>query len=165
VIFHGQGTHQIPDIMVTKHHLAVEYFAPESTPTLSKASGITADEYSSQGAAAEAEAAPMPRVAWLLEPKCSATVQKWSGSNQYPTWNNNKLGNTLNAFSHYVYFASHGQLVIADLQSLSFSPSLSSIFHALLAANARGDDGNTVHTLFDVIFHSPDQFVLQLSSP
>jgi hypothetical protein len=57
-------------------------------------------------------------VPWLLERKRSKHSTKWSGTNVHPSYENNKLGNILTAFAHFVYEYTYGSIVIADIQSM-----------------------------------------------
>ncbi|KAJ6624002.1 hypothetical protein B0H10DRAFT_1785456, partial [Mycena sp. CBHHK59/15] len=75
----------------------------------SKASGFSLDQYKAAG--------DPSIIVWLFEPRCSSKVTHWSGTNEYPAWHQNKLGNTLNAFAHCGYLFSQESTVLADLQS------------------------------------------------
>ncbi len=58
---------------------------------------------------------------WLFERLRTRESQKWSGTNMHPSHNNNKLGNIMNAFAHFVYEASQNTVVLADIQSMFLS--------------------------------------------
>ncbi|KAJ6560678.1 hypothetical protein B0H10DRAFT_1845638, partial [Mycena sp. CBHHK59/15] len=96
-------------IQITDFRLAIELVQDDASP--SKASGFSIDEY--QGASNPGI------IVWLFEPRRSSKVQHWSGTNVYPPWHQNKLGSTLNAFTHYAYLFSQESTVFADLQSTS----------------------------------------------
>jgi hypothetical protein len=52
---------------------------------------------------------------WLVEPRRTKSVQKFSGTMIHPH-RNDKLGKTLCAFTHFVYEFSGQELVLADIQ-------------------------------------------------
>lgn len=56
---------------------------------------------------------------WLVEPQRTTSVVKFGGTLVHPT-RRDKLGITLSAFAHYVYGASHEELVLADIQGMLF---------------------------------------------
>ena len=56
---------------------------------------------------------------WLVDPQCTTLVEKFSGTLVHPTCHD-KLGITLSAFAHYAYEASHEELVLADIQGMTF---------------------------------------------
>ncbi|KAF8914470.1 kinase-like domain-containing protein, partial [Mucidula mucida] len=58
---------------------------------------------------------------WLFERLRTRESQKWSGTNMHPSHNNNKLGNIMNAFAHFVYEASQNTVVLADIQTSTFN--------------------------------------------
>ncbi|KAF7325457.1 Kinase-like protein [Mycena kentingensis (nom. inval.)] len=93
------------DISVTEYRIAVE--VPQRDRGPSRASGYTE---------AELDSASEP-VMWLVEPFRHNRSEKWSGTNEHPLHDNSKLGNTLNTLAHYIYWASSGSMVIADIQS------------------------------------------------
>ncbi|KAF8919410.1 hypothetical protein CPB85DRAFT_1212768, partial [Mucidula mucida] len=49
---------------------------------------------------------------WLFVRLRTRESQKWSGTNVHPLHNNNKLGNIMNAFAHFVYEASQNTIVL-----------------------------------------------------
>ncbi|KAJ7198176.1 hypothetical protein GGX14DRAFT_374497 [Mycena pura] len=53
---------------------------------------------------------------WLMEPFRLGRPEKWSGTNEHPNHSQNKLGNVLNVFSHFIYDASYKSVVLADIQ-------------------------------------------------
>ncbi|KAJ6540056.1 hypothetical protein DFH09DRAFT_874524, partial [Mycena vulgaris] len=67
-------------------------------------------------------------------------VKRWSGTNEYPSWPNNKLGSKLNAFTHYAYLFSQESTVFADLQT----------------STVVNENGEGIHVLFDVTTHTLD---------
>ncbi|KAJ7145568.1 kinase-like domain-containing protein, partial [Mycena epipterygia] len=79
-------------------------------------------------------------IVWFFEPRHSSTVSHWSGTNEYPPWHRNKLGSTLNTFTHYAYLLSLESTVLADLQT----------------ATTIDEDGNGIQVLFDVMSHTLD---------
>ncbi|KAJ7900789.1 kinase-like domain-containing protein [Mycena leptocephala] len=79
-------------------------------------------------------------VIWLFEPRRSSEVQHWSGINEYPAWNRNKLGSTLNAFAHCAYLLSLESTVFCDLQT----------------AMAINENGDGIQVLFDIMTHTLD---------
>ena len=60
-------------------------------------------------------------VAWMLEPHRSPSVKKWSGSYQHGSQRTDKIHETMNCFSHFVYEWTKKSIVFADLQSEVFS--------------------------------------------
>ncbi|KAJ7904153.1 kinase-like domain-containing protein, partial [Mycena leptocephala] len=79
-------------------------------------------------------------VIWLFEPRRLSKAKHWSGTNEYLPWYQNKLGSTLNTFTHYAYLLSQETTVLADLQT----------------ATAVKENGEGVQVLFDVITHTLD---------
>ncbi|KAJ6507599.1 hypothetical protein DFH09DRAFT_942908, partial [Mycena vulgaris] len=103
-------------IEVTEFKLGVEVVQDTCGP--SKASGFSLDQYQ-LASSARIESEPNHGIfVWLFEPRRSSTVSHWSGTNEYPPWHRNKLGSTLNAFTHYAYLLSLESTVFADLQSV-----------------------------------------------
>ncbi|KAJ7053015.1 kinase-like domain-containing protein, partial [Mycena amicta] len=93
------------DLCVTECKLMCEIPKADSAPSVP--SGYSA---------ADLAEADCPMV-WLMEPFRPGNTQKSSGTNQHPTHRENKLGNTLNAFAHFVYLHSYKTIVLADIQS------------------------------------------------
>ncbi|KAJ7785384.1 kinase-like domain-containing protein, partial [Mycena olivaceomarginata] len=77
---------------------------------------------------------------WLFELRRTSKVKHWSGTNEYPPWDQNKLGSTLNTFTHYAYLFSLESTVLCDLQT----------------AMAIDENGEDIDTLFDVMTHTLD---------
>ncbi|KAG6836327.1 hypothetical protein H0H93_009077 [Arthromyces matolae] len=76
--------------------------------------------------------------AYLVEPRRSKSVLKFSGTLQHPI-QSSKMGNTLTAFAHYVFEISGKDIVFADIQGSPIS--------------VNGRDGVV---LFDLMSHSND---------
>ena len=55
-------------------------------------------------------------VYWMLEPLRAWSVDKWTGTLQHST-DFSTLGQTVDAFTHYVFHESRAQMVFADMQS------------------------------------------------
>ncbi|KAJ7109627.1 kinase-like domain-containing protein [Mycena crocata] len=114
-------------IHVTDFKLGIELVEDVAGP--SAASGFSLEQY---------QAAHDPGIiVWLFEPRRSSKVKRWSGTNEYPAWNQNKLGSTLNAFSHYAYLFSQESTVLADLQTTAID-----------------EQGQGIEVLFDVMTHT-----------
>ncbi|KAJ7145061.1 kinase-like domain-containing protein [Mycena crocata] len=139
-------------IRVTDFKLAVEV-VPSSGPSV--ASGFSLDQYdaaqlptdtppSTDTPAGSESNSGLTRgpgiVVWLFEPRRSSKVQHWSGTNEYPSWERNKLGSTLNAFTHYAYIVSHESTVFCDLQTQTVVD----------------ENGEGIEVLFDVMTHTLD---------
>ncbi|PPQ75329.1 hypothetical protein CVT25_005119 [Psilocybe cyanescens] len=86
---------------------------------------------------------------WLVEPRRTKSVQKFSGTMIHPH-RNDKLGKTLAAFTHFVYEFSGEELVFADMQGspmtiggrdtlVIFDP----MSHSHEADSGIGDHGNS----------------------
>lgn len=56
---------------------------------------------------------------WLVEPRRTKAVRKFSGTLVHPN-RQDKLGQTLSAFAHFVYESSGNELVFADIQGCFF---------------------------------------------
>ncbi|KAJ7758933.1 kinase-like domain-containing protein, partial [Mycena maculata] len=135
-------------IQVTDFKLGIEVVEDISGPSV--ASGFSLEQY---------EAAFDPSIiVWLFKPRRSSKVKRWSGTNEYPAWEQNKLGNTLNAFSHYVYLFSQESTVLADLQMATAvdenGEGIEVLFvvmtHTLNGASGVGDHGKTgIETFLD----------------
>jgi hypothetical protein len=69
---------------------------------------------------------PSPASVWLVEPKRTTFVVKYSGTLVHPT-RRDKVGIIVTAFAHYIYEASNKELVLADIQGIL--PSLLFIQH------------------------------------
>ncbi|KAJ6626635.1 hypothetical protein B0H10DRAFT_1780807, partial [Mycena sp. CBHHK59/15] len=102
-------------IEVTDFKLGIEVVQDGSGP--SEASGFSMEQYQA-AVQAQADSNSDPGiVVWLFEPRRSSKVKHWSGTNEYPPWHQNKLGSTLNTFSHYAYLFSQESTIFSDLQS------------------------------------------------
>ncbi|KAI0752400.1 hypothetical protein C8Q80DRAFT_1117844 [Daedaleopsis nitida] len=77
----------------------------------SKASGL-AGEWSTLTSAGR----PKPAVVWLLEPRRTKTVKRWSGTLVH-TSQSDKKHSTMGAFVHFTYEWSKHSIMFADLQS------------------------------------------------
>lgn len=55
------------------------------------------------------------KAVWLVEPRRTTSVQKFSGTLAHPNWEDH-LGLTLIAFTHCIYDTSDKELVLADIQ-------------------------------------------------
>ncbi|KAJ7183810.1 kinase-like domain-containing protein [Mycena filopes] len=137
-------------LRVTDFKLAVEVVQP-SGPSV--ASGFSLDQYNAaQLPADDAVTADTPAgnesnsargpglIVWLFEPRRTSKVQRWSGTNEYPSWERKKLGSTLNAFAHYAYIVSHESTVFCDLQTQTVVD----------------ESGEGIEVLFDVMTHTLD---------
>lgn len=82
-----------------------------STP--SPASGVVAAEFTSE-----------TEIIWLVEPKRSTIVERWSGTMEHPNHPDNKIGQTMSAFAHFSWICSKQTMVLVDLQSESYAPDL-----------------------------------------
>ncbi|KAJ7934964.1 hypothetical protein B0H13DRAFT_1591210 [Mycena leptocephala] len=105
-------------IEATEFKLGIEVVRDGSGP--SAASGFSLEQYQ---AAVEAQADPSSDpgiVIWLFEPRRSSKVKHWSGTSEYVPWHQNKLGSTLNTFSHWAYLFSQESTVFSDLQSMLY---------------------------------------------
>ncbi|KAF7364534.1 Kinase-like protein [Mycena venus] len=134
-----QGVDIEQGINVTEFKLGIEVVPDGSGP--SAASEFSLEQYP---AAVDAQADPNSDpgiVIWLFEPRRSSKVKHWSGTNEYPSWHQNKLGSTLNAFSHWAYLFSQESTVFSDLQT----------------ATAINEYGDGVQVLFDVMTHTLDK--------
>lgn len=80
-----------------------------------------------QGASSTASQDPSgcDSATWLVEPRRTTSVIKFSGTLQHPS-QHDKIGKTITAFAHFVYQVSAKTLVFADIQGmrLSCAPSL-----------------------------------------
>lgn len=102
-------------IEVTEFKLAVEVIRDGFGP--STASGFSLEQYTAASDAVSDSNANPGIVVWLFEPRRTSKVKHWSGTNEYPSWDQNKLGSTLNAFGHYAYLFSLESTILCDLQS------------------------------------------------
>ncbi|OSD03276.1 kinase-like protein [Trametes coccinea BRFM310] len=88
-------------------------------------------------------------VIWMIEPRRSRQVKRWSGTMSHPT-HVDKMGATLDAFVHFAYEYSKCSLVFADLQSSKghLRPITDSAYASERARTSKG------HVLFDIMTHS-----------
>ena len=68
----------------------------------------------------------------------------------------NKLGSTLNAFTHFVYLFSQESTVPADLQSMFQSLCFRSAFIYSIVSTVVKENGDAVQMLFDIMTHTLD---------
>ncbi|KAJ7913091.1 kinase-like domain-containing protein, partial [Mycena leptocephala] len=84
-------------------------------------------------------------VIWLFEPRRLSKVKHWSGTNEYLSWHQNKLGSTLNTFTHYAYLLGQETTVLADLQTATAGEGVQDLFdvmtHTLNGSSGIGDHG------------------------
>ncbi|KAJ7439285.1 hypothetical protein B0H11DRAFT_1934714 [Mycena galericulata] len=106
--------------------------------------GLSVEEYQATFQAEDGSSADPGLVVWLFEPRRSSPVKHWSGTNDYPAWPQNKLGSTLNAFTHYAYLFSHESTVtvLADLQSIFWAPPMHHIMFKRRWGSIRISFGN-----------------------
>ncbi|KAJ7501191.1 kinase-like domain-containing protein, partial [Mycena galericulata] len=140
-----QGVDIEEGIEVTDFKLGIEVIEDGSGP--SEASGFSPEQYQT---ALEAQHDPASDptshnanpglVIWLFEPRRSSKAKHWSGTNEYPPWHQNKLGSTLNAFTHYAYIFSLESTALCDLQT----------------STVINDKGDGIQVLFDVMTHTLD---------
>jgi len=83
----------------------------------SPASGISAENYTSELNAVDPASDKVFGVMWLVEPKRSSLVDRWSGTMQHPNYPDNKFGQTISAFAHFSLVYSKHSMVLVDLQS------------------------------------------------
>jgi hypothetical protein len=129
----------------------------------SAASGISSDAYQAACEAQDHTVLDPGLVVWLFEPRRSSKVIHWSGTNEYPAWHQNKLGSTLNAFSHYVYLLSQESIVLADLQSVfNYISHLAFAYLVFPAASAVNENGEGIQVLFDIMAHTTDGYFISV---
>ncbi|KAF5332096.1 hypothetical protein D9611_008102 [Ephemerocybe angulata] len=58
---------------------------------------------------------PSEEAVWLIEPRRTMSVTKYCGTMEYPR-RSDKIGVTLSAFLHYVFWASQEEFVFSDIQ-------------------------------------------------
>ncbi|KAJ7307725.1 kinase-like domain-containing protein [Mycena albidolilacea] len=128
-------------ISVTQCKLVVEVTKQGEAP--SKASGYLLSDV-------ESTECPMD---WLIEPFRLGRAEKWSGTNQHPNHFQNKLGNILNSFAHFVYDASYKSIALANIQSKFAVLECSS--HSEENQATKAHIGNRVsQVLFDLTTHT-----------
>ena len=106
---------------------------------------------------------------WLVEPRRTTSVQKFSGTLVHPV-RNDKLGITLSVFTHFVYEASHQDLVLADIQGLYY-PSYHhcsnvsyTLFNFIHPGSPMVIGGCDTLVLFDLMTHSKSMYVFYNSN-
>ncbi|KAJ7127788.1 kinase-like domain-containing protein, partial [Mycena epipterygia] len=131
-------------IEVTEFKLGIEVVQDTCGP--SKASGFSLDQYQLASSAQIESKSNHGIIVRLFEPRRSSTVSHWSGTNEYPPWHRNKLGSTLNTFTHYAYLLSLESTVLADLRSmLRVGFFLMQYTHLFIqAATTIDEDGNGI---------------------
>lgn len=103
------------DFSVTSWLLARETVErPDGTP--SSASGISKYKWKNETTFSDWDAG----VVWLLEPRRSVAVEKWSGTMMHPN-RAGKWHTTMSAFAHFSFLFTERSTVLADLQSASFA--------------------------------------------
>ncbi|KAJ7870918.1 kinase-like domain-containing protein, partial [Mycena olivaceomarginata] len=82
-------------------------------------------------------------MAWLVEPFRLGRAEKWSGTNQHPNHFQNKLGNILNSFAHFVYDANYKSIALADIQTTKarVRNRVSQVLFDLTTHTSSGDSG------------------------
>ncbi len=99
--------------MVVEYFISYEVVDTKSAASL--ASGITKDTICHR--TVELTGQSFYLIPWLFEKRHSKQVQKWSGTNDHPSWVNNKLGNIITVFTHFAYHYSAASIILADIQS------------------------------------------------
>ncbi|KIK63059.1 hypothetical protein GYMLUDRAFT_242126 [Collybiopsis luxurians FD-317 M1] len=104
-------------IKEARHHLDVTpvWLAKEvhSTTFPTPAAGISLDEI---GSITNNEEDADITISWLIEPRRTNAVRKYSGTNIH-VQHSGKMGSILTAFAHFTYQASNGMFVLADIQT------------------------------------------------
>ena len=77
--------------------------------------GFLVREIGSPSPASGLQPVDVDKAVWLVEPRRTTSVQKFSGTLAYPNWED-ELGLTLIAFTHFIYDTSDKELVLADIQ-------------------------------------------------
>lgn len=128
------------DFEVTQWLLAREELK-DGDGTPSSASGISGEAWKT-GSVADWDAG----IVWLLEPRRSSIVQKWSGTMVHPN-RSDKLHMTMSAFAHFSLLWSQYTLVFADIQSKCYISKYlllslnSSPLHRLIRGEGRSESG------------------------
>ncbi|KAI1791093.1 kinase-like domain-containing protein [Ganoderma leucocontextum] len=121
------------DFAFTSCYLAREIVGPNGP---SKASGISQESWASL-----TEKDPDSTIIWLLEPRRSKSVTRWSGTLAHSK-RADKRHSTMGAFVHFAYDWSQQTVVFADLQSS--------------AGKLPGPHMQYGNILFDVMTHTPE---------
>ncbi|KAJ6483426.1 kinase-like domain-containing protein, partial [Mycena sanguinolenta] len=118
-------------ISVTRCQLVLEVTKQDEAPS-------TASGYS----LSEVESAECPMV-WLVEPFRLGRAEKWSRTNQHPNHSQNKLGNILNSFAHFVYDANYESIALADIQTTKarIGNTVSQVLFDLTTHTSSGESG------------------------
>ncbi|KAH9917386.1 kinase-like domain-containing protein [Epithele typhae] len=116
--------------------LLAEEIIVDGSPSV--ASGVTSEKWADE---------PKPRLLWLLEPiRPGGEPKRWSGTLVHR--NNESLSSmTMEAFTHFTYEYSNGNVVIADLQSV----------HGLFNEQALTPKATSGQILFDPMTHTPER--------
>ncbi|KAJ6491126.1 kinase-like domain-containing protein [Mycena sanguinolenta] len=126
-------------ISVTDFKLGVELISSDSGPSI--ASGFSMEQHKiARDGQVDTPNSIQGSVIWLFEPRRSSKVERCSGTNNYPPWHQNKLGSTMNTFTHFVYLFSQESTVPADLQT----------------STVVQESGDAVQILFDIMTHTLD---------
>jgi hypothetical protein len=77
--------------------------------------GFLVREIGSPSPASGLQPVDIDKAVWLIEPRRTTSVQKFSGTLAHPN-REDELGLTLIAFAHFIYDTSDKELVLADIQ-------------------------------------------------
>ena len=147
--------------------LASEVIQFDAKP--STASGVSLDTWTSK--VERSPCATESRILWLLEPRRTTSVVRWSGTLAHPN-RADKPHATMSAFVHFAYEHSLKTIIFADLQSTcSFHSFFMFMYFKLIYACYIGSSGRVMNQLtgvetsgqilFDVMTHTKDGCVLQ----
>ncbi|KAF5318971.1 hypothetical protein D9758_018823 [Tetrapyrgos nigripes] len=106
------GVDYCKDFSFTDAYLAEEIVEKDTPSTLS---GVTADRYMQEMYEPESADLEPLRVIWLIEPRHTTEVTKYSGTMTQVKRNTLPFV-TMAAFAHFSLFWSHGKMVFVDLQ-------------------------------------------------
>ncbi|KAI1781872.1 kinase-like domain-containing protein [Ganoderma leucocontextum] len=108
-----QGADVSTDFGFTPYLLARENTEPGlDGATPSKASGISPEKWKSDWPFSDWDAG----IVWLLEPRRSHLIDRWSGTLSQPSRQNKRFA-TMGAFAHFSMLLSENSMVFVDLQS------------------------------------------------
>ena len=110
----------------------------------SPASGIADDEFHDTAV-------------WLVEPKRTTSVVKYSGTLIHPT-RRDKVGIIVTAFAHYIYEASNKELVLADIQGIVLYDINCPVYDLSSQGSPMSVQGGDAVFLFDLMTHSVAQY-------
>ncbi|KAI0641518.1 hypothetical protein C8Q79DRAFT_316050 [Trametes meyenii] len=130
-----QGAEVSQEFTVTEWLLAQESIELSADASPSMASGISKEVWNSDASFSEWDAG----LVWLIEPRRSATVTRWSGTMQQSN-RTNKRQSTMGAFAHFSFLWSEKESVFVDLQS----------------SHGWDNEGNEAQVLFDIMTHTRD---------